>query len=198
MLHPLEATPDPPETVRILIADDEASFRSLLVLRLRNSVAAAEVLQALDGAEAIKLGLQQHPQIALLDVCMPRLGGIEAALTLRSLRPAMAIALQTAAAEENRVHAAAVGVPLFDKFDLAQPLAWIEARVRELIKLNEASPSNEGSIRSAREQRCSRCDYRIACSMAPALCPMCRTSSPWIPMPERRPMLRTVALDRAT
>ncbi|MGH2999528.1 MAG: response regulator transcription factor [Gaiellaceae bacterium] len=116
--------------MRILIADDETSFRSLLAMRLRDSVAGADVIEAIDGAEAVQLGLQQHPRIALLDVSMPRLGGIEAALTLRSLRPEMEIALQSGDAEEHRLRATALGLPLFDKRDLEQPLAWVEARVR--------------------------------------------------------------------
>lgn len=130
MLYPLEAAPTTAENMRILIADDEASFRSLLALRLRDSVAGVVVLEAIDGAEAVQLGLHQHPRIALLDVCMPRLGGIEAALALRSLRPAMQIALQSGDAEEHRVRATDLGLLLLDKRDLEQPLAWIEARAR--------------------------------------------------------------------
>lgn len=129
MLQPLEA-PKTAENMRILIADDEASFRSLLAMKLRDSIPGVEVIEAIDGAEAVRLGLQQHPRIALLDVSMPRLGGVEAALTLRNLQPAMEIALQSGDAEEHRVRATDLGLPLFDKRDLEQPLAWIEARAR--------------------------------------------------------------------
>jgi CheY-like chemotaxis protein len=133
VLHPLEVAAKTAENIRILIADDEASFRSLLATQLRDSFADVEVLEASDGAEAVQFGLQQHPRIALLDVSMPRLGGVEAALTLRSLRPTMEIALQSGDAEEYRVRATALGLPLFDKRDLEQPLAWVKARARELI-----------------------------------------------------------------
>jgi CheY-like chemotaxis protein len=133
VLHPLEVVPATAENMTILIADDESSFRSFLALKLRDSVADVEILEAIDGAEAVRLGLQQHPRIALLDVSMPRLGGVEAALTLRSLRPTMEIALQSGDAEEYRVRATALGLPLFDKHDLEQPLAWVDARARELI-----------------------------------------------------------------
>jgi CheY-like chemotaxis protein len=134
VLQPLEVAPKTAEKMRILIADDEASFRSLLAMKLRESVAGVEVIEAIDGAEAVQLGLQQHPRIALLDVSMPRLGGLEAALTLRSLRPAMEIALQSGDAEEHRVRATDLGLPLFDKRDLEQPLAWIEARASEVVR----------------------------------------------------------------
>ena len=141
--HPLEVAPTPAENVTILIADDESSFRSFLALKLRDSVVDVDVLEAIDGAEAVQLGLQQHPPIALLDVSMPRLGGLEAALTLRSLRPTMEIALQSGDAEEYRVRAADLGLPLFDKRDLEQPLAWVKARARELITRENRSPPTE-------------------------------------------------------
>lgn len=139
MSNPLEQGLVTGENVTILVADDEPSFRSLIALELRNSVSFAEVVQASDGAEAVQFGLQLQPQIALLDVCMPRLGGIEAALTLRSLRPAMKIALQSADAEEHRVRAGAAELLLFDKRDLEQPLAWVKAVA--------------GSLSATREQR---------------------------------------------
>jgi CheY-like chemotaxis protein len=143
VLHPVEAAPVTAENMTILIADDESSFRSFLALKLRDSVADVEVLEAIDGAEAVQLGLQQHPLIALLDVSMPRLGGVEAALTLRSLRPTMKIALQSGAAEEHRVRATDLGLPLFDKRDLEQPLAWVKARACELIRRENGSPPTE-------------------------------------------------------
>lgn len=130
VLHPLEVVPKTAEDMRILIADDEASFRSLLATKLRDSVAGVEVIEASDGAQAVQFGLQHDPRIALLDVSMPRLGGVEAAQALRSLRPAMEIALQSGDAEEHRERATDLGLPLFDKRDLVQPLAWIEARAR--------------------------------------------------------------------
>ena len=81
--------------VRLLLADDHPPIRSLLAAFVRDTVDGIEVLVAMDGAEAVQLGLQQRPQIALLDVNMPRLGGIEVAITLRELRPQMRVALHT-------------------------------------------------------------------------------------------------------
>ena len=186
MLDPLEtACNRSANNVTILIADDEPSLRSLLSVQLSNSLAGVDVLQAGDGAEAVQLGLQQHPEIALFDVSMPRLDGIEAALTLRSLRPAMKIALQSADAQEHRARAAAAGLVLFDKCDLDQPLTWVKARVRAITRLP-----------SPRAPRCSRCDYRIACRTTPARCPMCQTYNPWVPMPAQR--LRAVGFEQRT
>lgn len=143
MLQSLEVTRTTVEDMTILIADDEASFRSFLALKLRDAVAGFEILEAIDGAEAVQLGLQRHPLIALLDVSMPRLDGVEAALTLRSLRPAMEIALQTGDPEKYRDRAIDLGLPLFEKCDSEQPLAWVKARARELITRENGPPPTE-------------------------------------------------------
>jgi CheY-like chemotaxis protein len=70
-----------------LIADADADVRSHLAWLAAGAVAALDVLEAEDGAEVVQIGLQRRPQLALLDVNMPRLGGIEVALTLRDLQP---------------------------------------------------------------------------------------------------------------
>ena len=85
----------PEPRVQLLVADDDALARSLLISSARETVGEVIVLEAEDGAEAIQLGLQQLPDIALLDINMPRLGGIEAAITLRELQPRIRLGLQT-------------------------------------------------------------------------------------------------------
>src|ERR1051325_8901115 len=60
---------------RILIADDEDDLRNLLGDLL--SGADYEVIYAADGEEAIAQIRSQKPDLALLDIQMPRLNGIE-------------------------------------------------------------------------------------------------------------------------
>ena len=79
----------------LLVADDEPSLRFLLASRARQAVDSLVVLEAEDGAEAVQIGLRHRPALALLDVQMPRLGGIEAAATLRGLHPSIRVALCT-------------------------------------------------------------------------------------------------------
>ena len=95
------ASAAPKDSLRVLLVDDHDLFRTGL-RNLLEEQGVRVVGEASAGAEAVQLGLQQHPLIALLDVSMPRLGGVEAALTLRSLRPTMEIALQSGDAEEYR------------------------------------------------------------------------------------------------
>jgi CheY-like chemotaxis protein len=67
----------------LLLADDDAPMRTVAAARASERTEALTVLEAASRAEAIRIGLQRRPQVALLDVEMPRLGGIDAALTLR-------------------------------------------------------------------------------------------------------------------
>jgi len=67
------------DKVRILIADDHPIFREGLVRtieRNRNIIVAA---QTGDGTEALKLIRELHPDLAVLDVAMPKMDGLEVA-----------------------------------------------------------------------------------------------------------------------
>jgi DNA-binding NarL/FixJ family response regulator len=72
-------------TTTILIADDHVLFRQGLVALLREQAGWEVVAQASEGEEAVRLAEELKPQIAVLDVEMPRLGGIEAARRIRQV-----------------------------------------------------------------------------------------------------------------
>jgi DNA-binding NarL/FixJ family response regulator len=78
-------------TVRILIADDHRLFRQGLAALLRAQPGWEVVAEASDGAEAVRLVQQLHPDIAVLDVEMPKAGGFEAAQAIHALSPAIGI-----------------------------------------------------------------------------------------------------------
>jgi len=61
---------------KILIADDDGLVLGTLAQGLRNL--GYEVIEATDGKEAVELALEQHPELAILDVRMPNMTGIEA------------------------------------------------------------------------------------------------------------------------
>jgi DNA-binding response OmpR family regulator len=71
-----------PQPKTVLIADDDADIRELVAYRMTRSGYA--VLQASDGEEAIELAMGKHPDLAILDVMMPRCDGFEAARRLRA------------------------------------------------------------------------------------------------------------------
>jgi DNA-binding response OmpR family regulator len=66
----------------LLIADDEAGIRSLVRMTLADS--AYEIIEASDGHEALALAKEHKPKLALLDVQMPGLSGLEVCRQLKS------------------------------------------------------------------------------------------------------------------
>ena len=76
-------------TTRVLLADDHAVVRHGLRLVLDAEPDFRVVAEAADGAEAVSLGLRDEVDLAILDVAMPRLTGIQAARRLAEHRPGL-------------------------------------------------------------------------------------------------------------
>jgi DNA-binding response OmpR family regulator len=66
----------------ILAADDDDDILQLIVFRLERS--GYTVLQARDGEEALALALENRPDLAVLDVQMPKMDGFELTRRLRA------------------------------------------------------------------------------------------------------------------
>jgi DNA-binding NarL/FixJ family response regulator len=80
-----------PLTIRILLADDHAVVRRGLRMVLEFEPDLRVVAEAGDGAEAIELGLDPEVDLAVLDVSMPRMTGLQAARELHRRRPDLRI-----------------------------------------------------------------------------------------------------------
>src|SRR3954463_7732217 len=70
----------------ILLADDHAVVRRGLRLVLESEPDLRVVAEAGDGAEAVRLGMNEEVELAVLDVSMPRMTGLQAARELTSRR----------------------------------------------------------------------------------------------------------------
>ena len=86
-----------------LAADDDEDILQLVVFRLERSGYA--VLQARDGEEALELALAHTPDLAVLDVMMPKLNGFEVTRRLRATEATsrMPIIILTARAQDSDV-----------------------------------------------------------------------------------------------
>lgn len=89
------------DPTRILVVDDQALFRESIARLLDLQEDFVVVGQAADGAEAITAAGELTPDLVLLDVEMPVLGGIEAAGRIRALLPAVKIVMFTVAEDED-------------------------------------------------------------------------------------------------
>ncbi len=134
---------------RILIADDDNLFREMLRARL-TSLGHQVVGEAQDGLQAVELAETHKPDLIIMDIEMPELGGIEAARRIASQWPC-AIVFLTAHSNEEFVTAAsdlgAFGYLMkpFRKDDLGPALEVAmkrfqeaQARSREVDDLREA------------------------------------------------------------
>jgi DNA-binding NarL/FixJ family response regulator len=65
-------------TVRVLVADDQAAIRTGLVMILESAPDIAVVGEAANGLDAVRLATDLSPDVALMDIRMPGIDGIEA------------------------------------------------------------------------------------------------------------------------
>jgi len=75
------------KTIRILLADDHAVMREGLVLLLNSQKDMRVVAQATDGREAFEQARALRPDVAVLDLAMPRMNGLQAAEELHRACP---------------------------------------------------------------------------------------------------------------
>ena len=73
--------------IRIIIADDHTIFRSGLKLLLSSNTDFEVVGEAENGAQAVELTSELEPDIALIDIGMPELNGIEATRQIKEHHP---------------------------------------------------------------------------------------------------------------
>jgi DNA-binding response OmpR family regulator len=117
----------------VLICDDEPSLRELIKLSLDGPYSIAE---AADGEESLKVARALRPEVVILDMMMPRLGGVEVLTEIRqdeSLADAAVIVLtaQPESREEAlRAGADVVMVKPFEPTEISAAVEEVLARRR--------------------------------------------------------------------
>jgi len=139
---------------RVLIADDESVVR--MDLRETLEEAGYEVVaEAADGATALELARRERPDVAILDVKMPRMDGIQAAeaITKESI---CAVLILTAYDEQRLVARAAqagvmayLGKP-FQERDLLSSLEVAKARFDQMLALGQEVGRLEDALETRR------------------------------------------------
>lgn len=87
--------------LRILVADDHAILREGLAMLIAAQPDMEVVAQASNGREAVRLAESMHPDVVVLDVSMPELGGAEAAERIRACCPSVRILALTRHADQG-------------------------------------------------------------------------------------------------
>jgi two-component system, NarL family, response regulator NreC len=89
--------------IRILLADDHTVMRRGLRFLLESQPEFKVVAEASDGREAVEKAESANPQVAVLDVAMPNLSGIEAAQRIAAQMPNIAIVILSMHSDEGYV-----------------------------------------------------------------------------------------------
>lgn len=84
----------------VLIVDDNAAYRRALC-RVVEAAGGVVVGQAETGEDAIAMIPTLHPQLVLMDVHMPGIGGIQAARQIVALQPEVRVVLMTVSVSEH-------------------------------------------------------------------------------------------------
>ncbi|MDX6488957.1 MAG: two-component system, response regulator PdtaR [Gaiellaceae bacterium] len=132
-------------SLRILIAEDETIIR--LDLRELLERSGFEVCaEARDGEEAVALARSERPDVAIMDVKMPKLDGIEAARRILDERPIPIVMLTAYGQQELVSRAVEAGVfgylvKPFREQDLLPAIETARARHDELAALREEAES---------------------------------------------------------
>lgn len=126
-------------TIRILIADDHAVVRRGLQNFLALDPDLEVVGEAEDGKEAVRLTLQLHPDVVLMDLAMPVMDGLAATSAIRAQSPQTEVMALTSVLDNatvvNAVKAGAIGYLLKDVKDDELRLA-IKAAAAGQVRLS--------------------------------------------------------------
>ena len=151
--------------IRVLVVDDHAMVRAGLQQLLASASDIDVVGLAVNGAEAVGLAAQVHPDVVLMDLQMPVMDGVAATAALREAHPEMSVVILTSFSDRDRIvgaiDAGAVGYLLKD----ASPdeiLAGVRAAARgesplhpraarELLSARAEAPSRGNVELTARE-----------------------------------------------
>jgi DNA-binding response OmpR family regulator len=111
----------------VLVADDDPDILSLVTLRLERD--GYEVIGAPDGERAVEEALERTPDLALIDVSMPKLDGYEVTQRLRQHEPtsAIPIILLTARVQDSDV---ARGIEVGADDYVKKPFSTADRRTR--------------------------------------------------------------------
>lgn len=89
--------------IKILVVDDHAIVREGVRMILTKETDLAVVGEAADGQEALDLTKRLQPQVVVMDISMPGMGGIEATQTIRETFPTVQVLALTMHEDETYV-----------------------------------------------------------------------------------------------
>ncbi|MGN0596337.1 MAG: response regulator transcription factor [Ruminiclostridium sp.] len=126
---------------KILIADDEQKIRE--VLREYAEYEGHEVVEAVDGMQAVELAKNQDFDIIILDIMMPKLDGFSACKEIRKIKNTPVLMLSARGEEYDKLFGFEIGADDY----VTKPFSPKEvlARINAIIKRNSSASSQNAS-----------------------------------------------------
>ena len=125
---------------RVLVVDDEPQIRRALGINLR--ARGYEVDLAETGEEALDLAARHHPDVVVLDLGLPGIGGVEVIQGLRGWSQVPVIVLSVRESERDKVAALDAGADDY----VTKPFGMDELLARLRAALRRAAPADEDAV----------------------------------------------------
>lgn len=149
---PTMGTPQSGTTIRVLVVDDHPPMRIGLVALIKSQPGMDVVAEASDGEEAIEVYDDVLPDVVLMDLRMPGIGGVEAILAIRKKHPdARVIVLSTYDWDEDIHRAIQSGAKSYLLKDM--PIEEIASTVRSVHAGDSSLPRQVAERLTERSQR---------------------------------------------
>lgn len=154
--------------LRVLLVEDDELFRLGVVVRLQQELGIEIVAEAVDGEMAVELTNQYLPEVVLLDVGLPGIGGVEACRQIKQLHPKIPILVLTSHFKkqliEQLIAAGASGyclkgieaeVLILALRSVAAGASWWDAattvEIRAAFQATPIKETSQGSLLTSRE-----------------------------------------------
>jgi DNA-binding response OmpR family regulator len=136
----------PNGSARILLVDDEQSIQTLLSYPLRKD--GYHVTSALDGTEALRRFEEGRFDLVILDLMLPRMGGVEVCRQLRSRSQVPIIMLTAKGSETDKVAGLEVGADdyITKPFSMREFRSRVKAALRRSRMAGESAEEDGGPI----------------------------------------------------
>jgi DNA-binding response OmpR family regulator len=133
-------------SARILLVDDEQSIQTLLSYPLRKD--GYHVTSALDGSEALRRFEEGRFDLVILDLMLPRMGGVEVCRQLRSRSQVPIIMLTAKGSETDKVAGLEVGADdyITKPFSMREFRSRVKAALRRSRMAGESAAEAGGAI----------------------------------------------------
>ena len=142
----------PGTTIRVLVVDDHPPMRIGLVALIKSQPGMDVVAEASDGERAIELYDEIRPDVVLMDLRMPGIGGVEAILAIRKKHPeARIIVLSTYDLDEDIHRAIQSGAKSYLLKDMS--IEEIASTIRGVFAGDSALPQSVAELLSERSER---------------------------------------------